>query len=256
MQETTNYQLKKIELPDSPPDITVLNPNWDTIDTNLKKLSDEKAPKESPTFTGTVLVPDITAGDDSQKSANTAFVKAAIDNVTTDYQKAIDARLYVATTEPTNKNTKTVWADISAGADTSNNLTTILKRWNGSVWQRIVLKAENIIDFESAVKTILYKIADILQITWSIQQNGFFSFGPYLGGLILQWGWQTTTTADRSIYFPITFPHNAFTAHLQHVDGTGQYNIHDSAYQVLVNKVIVLSPSSDNDTQIFLAIGK
>lgn len=206
MQTTTNYQLKKIELPDSPPDITVLNDNWDIIDTNLKKLSDDKAPKASPTFTGTVLVPDIAAGDDSQKSANTAFVKAAIDNVTTDYQKAIDARLYVATTEPTNKNTKTVWADISAGADTDNNLTTVLKRWSGSVWQRIVLKAENIIDFESAVKTILYKIADILQITWSGGGNGFFSFGPYLGGFILQWGNANNTTYDNFVFtLPITF---------------------------------------------------
>lgn len=39
-QETTNYKLHKIELKDSPADITVLNPNFDTIDTQLKKLSD------------------------------------------------------------------------------------------------------------------------------------------------------------------------------------------------------------------------
>ena len=38
MQQTTNYNLNKIELTDSPPDITVLNPNWDTIDTKLKQL--------------------------------------------------------------------------------------------------------------------------------------------------------------------------------------------------------------------------
>lgn len=35
MQLTTNFKLKKIELADSPPDITVLNPNWDSVDTNL-----------------------------------------------------------------------------------------------------------------------------------------------------------------------------------------------------------------------------
>lgn len=35
MIETTNYQLKKIELTDSPPDITVLNDNWDFIDAAL-----------------------------------------------------------------------------------------------------------------------------------------------------------------------------------------------------------------------------
>lgn len=40
MQLTTNFKLKKIELADSPPDITVLNFNWDTIDTNLKTALD------------------------------------------------------------------------------------------------------------------------------------------------------------------------------------------------------------------------
>jgi len=40
MKETTNYKLKKIELSDSPPDITVINPNWDLIDDNLKETSD------------------------------------------------------------------------------------------------------------------------------------------------------------------------------------------------------------------------
>lgn len=40
MQLTTNFKLKKIELTDSPPDITVLNFNWDTIDTNLKQALD------------------------------------------------------------------------------------------------------------------------------------------------------------------------------------------------------------------------
>lgn len=38
MQQTANYALKKIELNDSPPDITVINPNWETIDQKLKEL--------------------------------------------------------------------------------------------------------------------------------------------------------------------------------------------------------------------------
>lgn len=37
---TTNYNLKKIGLTDSPPDITELNGNFDTIDTTMKGLSD------------------------------------------------------------------------------------------------------------------------------------------------------------------------------------------------------------------------
>ena len=43
MKETTNYNLKKIELTDSPPDITVLNNNWDTIDEELKSQADALA---------------------------------------------------------------------------------------------------------------------------------------------------------------------------------------------------------------------
>ena len=49
MKETTNYNLKKIELTDSPPDITVLNNNWDTIDEELKSQADALATKETPT---------------------------------------------------------------------------------------------------------------------------------------------------------------------------------------------------------------
>ena len=39
MQETSNKKLKKIELTDAPPDITVINPNWDTIDTELQEAT-------------------------------------------------------------------------------------------------------------------------------------------------------------------------------------------------------------------------
>lgn len=34
---TTNYNLVKPALTDAPPDITVMNPNWDTIDAKLKQ---------------------------------------------------------------------------------------------------------------------------------------------------------------------------------------------------------------------------
>lgn len=66
MQKTTNYQLNKIELTDSPADITVINANWDTIDTNLKKLSDEKFDKSGGTITGKTTISagglDVTGG--------------------------------------------------------------------------------------------------------------------------------------------------------------------------------------------------
>lgn len=39
-QYTTNYNLTKIDLTDAPPDITVLNSNWDTIDEMLKTIAE------------------------------------------------------------------------------------------------------------------------------------------------------------------------------------------------------------------------
>ncbi|WP_128894630.1 pyocin knob domain-containing protein [Longirhabdus pacifica] len=40
MKQTTHYNLNKIQLTDSPPDITAINPNWDTIDDKLKEQAD------------------------------------------------------------------------------------------------------------------------------------------------------------------------------------------------------------------------
>ena len=39
-QYTTNYNIPKIDLTDAPPDITVLNPGFDIIDSKLKQLED------------------------------------------------------------------------------------------------------------------------------------------------------------------------------------------------------------------------
>lgn len=63
MKETTNYKLKKIELTDSPPDITVINPNWDTIDEKLYGAVESKISyaTASGTNTYTVSVPGISS---------------------------------------------------------------------------------------------------------------------------------------------------------------------------------------------------
>lgn len=37
---TENYNFTKIDLADSPPDITAINANWDTVDATLKELSE------------------------------------------------------------------------------------------------------------------------------------------------------------------------------------------------------------------------
>ena len=44
--KTTNYNLHKISLTDAPPDITVLNENWDKIDTELKDIDDKASNHE------------------------------------------------------------------------------------------------------------------------------------------------------------------------------------------------------------------
>lgn len=44
---TTNYNLRKIELTDSPPDITQLNGNFDTLDTSLKAVSNKADSNEA-----------------------------------------------------------------------------------------------------------------------------------------------------------------------------------------------------------------
>lgn len=41
MKHTTNYSFNKIDLSDSPSDITILNPNFDKIDAELKALTDK-----------------------------------------------------------------------------------------------------------------------------------------------------------------------------------------------------------------------
>ena len=60
MLKTTNYALNKIELKDSPPDITAINPNWDTIDTKLKEAADANAVQVNKD--GSVPMDDLTIG--------------------------------------------------------------------------------------------------------------------------------------------------------------------------------------------------
>lgn len=59
---TTNYQLVKPALTDSPPDITAMNPNWDKIDQEMKKNADSaKAAQTYETAGGTGTAITITA---------------------------------------------------------------------------------------------------------------------------------------------------------------------------------------------------
>ena len=68
--KTTNYNLHKIDLNDSPPDITVLNQNFDTIDDELYKAS-----QKSTILTNEDLNTVLTEGFYRANSANTCVNK-------------------------------------------------------------------------------------------------------------------------------------------------------------------------------------
>lgn len=55
--KTTNFNLHKIDLTDAPPDITVLNANWDTLDTQLKTLTDRPSVTVDSALSGTSTNP-------------------------------------------------------------------------------------------------------------------------------------------------------------------------------------------------------
>jgi hypothetical protein len=67
--KTTNFNLHKIDLTDAPPDITVLNGNFDTIDTQLKSVKDSVGNAVTKTgnhvMAGTLTVPGLSVKDGS-----------------------------------------------------------------------------------------------------------------------------------------------------------------------------------------------
>lgn len=63
MKQTENYFLNKPELTDAPPDITVLNKNWDTIDKELKNLNDKTNNLDYLALEGGVMTGDIQMND-------------------------------------------------------------------------------------------------------------------------------------------------------------------------------------------------
>ena len=69
--KTTNYELIKIALTDAPPDITVINPNWDKIDGELHSLSNQLSSKAQSYTYGTT---DLTAGTSTLETGKLYFV--------------------------------------------------------------------------------------------------------------------------------------------------------------------------------------
>lgn len=79
MQSTTNFGLKKIELIDSPPDITVINPNWDTIDAKLKMAADNDAVMVKKD--GSVAMDNMTVGSRATGTIGQNSSSSGINNI-------------------------------------------------------------------------------------------------------------------------------------------------------------------------------
>ena len=86
MKETTNLKLKKPELTDAPPDITILDFNWDKIDSEIKTTSDDLATHLAETATETLAghvelatATETTAGTDNTRAVHPAGLKVELD---------------------------------------------------------------------------------------------------------------------------------------------------------------------------------
>ncbi len=202
MITTPNYTLKKIELPDSPPDITVINGNWDTIDTIMKKLNDEKAPLASPVFTGTPTVPTAAIGTNTLQIASTAFVKSAIDNAEVDVMTG-------STTEAAG--VKGLVPAPNAGTDT--RMLSADGTWKEQVtyshpdsgvtagtYTSVKVNAQgHVTDGTNPTTLAGYGITDAVKIAAaSLATTGY---RKYADGFIIQWGTFTGTCT-----FPVSFP--------------------------------------------------
>jgi hypothetical protein len=152
----------------------------------------------------------------------------------------------VADVAPSNPITNDLWIDTSATIGADSTIMGTLKKWGtvmiGNtprlIWQRvdIATKISQIIDFEAGVKAILYKVADNLGITWQLASNGYFSFGPYLGHFILQWGQSSDNANTETITFPL-----AFTKVFQALVATGSGRDENAAVGSLTNTTFIIN---------------
>lgn len=102
---------------------TNINANFATLDASVSSLnasvtvlSNGKADKDSPAFTGVPTAPTAVAGTNTTQLATTAFVQASIGTA---------GGHYVGTTAP--DNTRLLWIDTTAS-------TGGLKYYNGTTW--------------------------------------------------------------------------------------------------------------------------
>lgn len=167
MQLTTNFKLKKIELTDSPPDITVINSNWDTIDTNLKDALDKSKNWDTFRKSGGDFLGGITTESLFRKTAQTAIPDST----------ALEIGIK------------------------SSNASEVINMWLGKLEGSYALCPSTVMNGALSLGipgSLRFK--DLWLTGSSAAENGYTKLP---NGMILQWG-RFNGTGD--VVFPMTFP--------------------------------------------------
>ena len=141
MITTTNYGLKKIELTDSPPDITVMNSNWDTIDAELKEASDHI--EESDTH-----MEDSTIHVTSEEKSNWNGKAAGDHNHDTAYapiSHSNDSSIHVTATDKSNWNSKAAGSHTHSASNITSGTLPVNRGGTGQtqLWTSITFRKSN-----------------------------------------------------------------------------------------------------------------
>lgn len=169
MQLTTNFKLKKIELADSPPDITVINSNWDTIDTNLKDALDksrnwEKFKNGGGDIGGDVKVPRLECNEIIRKLVQSTIPDNTATTISlTNNDETEKISMWIGKLRGVPAITPTTWGGLRLGTST-------------------------------------LPFAELFIGNFSTLENGYTKLP---NGMILQWG-RFSGTGD--VVFPMTFP--------------------------------------------------
>jgi len=123
---TTNYNLHKIDLTDAPPDITVLNQNWDKIDTELKgraTLVGGKVPEEQLPQMSAVEGVTVTLSSNWTEQSDGSFANSVtVVGVTNDSEVVVDCNL-TGTDIDADIEVMTAWACVNRATQSANTLT-------------------------------------------------------------------------------------------------------------------------------------
>lgn len=186
MLTTTNYKLKKPELTDSPPDITVMNPNWDLVD---EKLFEVIQAWENFKAIGGEISGDIEVYKNSSEVARIKASRNDINGIKHSVSIGVgsNGQLLLTTHTPTKE-------DHLVFDTTTDNV--------GSCFRPIT-------DNSASLGSNTFHWKDIFAGAFSKNNNGYTKL---TNGVILQWGVVNTVlstngeTVSGNITLPVAFP--------------------------------------------------